>query len=196
MARTKAVSPVTSPTPTPVETTAPSKAPLTQEQIILGATNDPALSNDTFVLDGKTYKYVHLSYDYYIEFMLKIKPLLTAVVGVVASKARATVTIPGIELVENPLSNIINFAGKDIPDMVRIIINNSLEFENKEERITVEEIRKMRGVTPMSLSNIIVGQVVYNNMITEFASFFVQMMPLLKQMGILTQPEAKTSPVK
>jgi len=37
------------------------------------------------------------------------------------------------------------------------------------------------------------GQVVYNNMIAEFASFFVQSMPLLKAMGILTQP---TSPQK
>ena len=115
-------------------------------------------------------------------------PLLAAVVGTVASKAKSTVTLPGIKLLENPLGSAIQFAGQDIPDMVRIIINNSLEAEEKTERITVEEIKKIRGVTPMSLSNLIMGQVVYNNMIPEFASFFVQMMPLLKQVGIMTSP--------
>ena len=175
-------------TPSPEVAVPKTKPTLTPEQIILGATNDPALSKNEFKLGDKTYKYVHLSYDYYIEFMVKIKPLLAAVVGTVASKAKSTVTLPGIKLLENPLGSAIQFAGQDIPDMVRIIINNSLEAEEKTERITVEEIKKIRGVTPMSLSNLIMGQVVYNNMIPEFASFFVQMMPLLKQVGIMTSP--------
>lgn len=175
------------------ETVSPTNPLLTDQQIALGATNDPALSEDSFLLNGKTYKYVHLSYDYYIEFMLKIKPLLAAVVGTVAAKAKSTVSLPGIELIEkNPLSSVASFCTADIPDMVRIIVNNSLEADGRDaEKIKVEDIKKVRGVTPMLLSNIIMGQVVYNNMIGEFASFFVQSMPLLKAMGLLTQPQAK-----
>jgi hypothetical protein len=165
---------------------------LTPAQITQAATNDPALSNDSFVLNGKTYKYVHLSYDYYIEFLCKIKPLLAAVVGTVAAKDKSTVSIPGIDLVENPMASVAAFAGHDIPDMVRIIINNSLEADGREsESVTVADIKKIRGITPMTLSEIVMGQVTFNSMITEFASFFVQSMPLLKAMGILTQPQAR-----
>jgi hypothetical protein len=187
MAKKKETTPSTEAQVTPTTT-------LTEQQIALAATNNPALSNDSFTLSGKTYKYVHLSYDYYIEFLLKIKPLLAAVVGTVSMKARATVTLPGIELSANPMSGVVDFCSGDIPDMVRIIVNNTLEAEGRDdEKITVADIKKIRGVTPMQLSEIIMGQVVYNNMIAEFASFFVQSMPLLKAMGILTQT---TSPQK
>jgi hypothetical protein len=179
------------PTPTPEATPASGLSPatvkmLTPAQITQAATNDPALSDDSFTLGGKTYKYVHLSYDYYIEFLCKIKPLLAAVVGTVTAKDKSTVSIPGIDLVENPMASAVAFAGHDIPDMVRIIINNSLEAEGSEERITVADIKKIRGITPMTLTNIVMGQVTFNSMITEFASFFVQSMPLLKAVGILT----------
>jgi hypothetical protein len=191
MARKKSATPEVTPAPESPVTPAPTPT-LTAEQIALGATNDPALSKDSFTLCGKTYKYVHLSYDYYIEFMLKIKPLLAAVVGTVTAKAKATVNLPGIELSESPLSGVMQFCGSDVPDMVRIIVNNSLEADGRDaERITVADIKKFRGITPMQLSEIIMGQVLYNNMISEFASFFVQMMPLLTQMGILTKPQAK-----
>lgn len=186
MPRAKAVTPAVIPSPeVPVEAPTTEKQPLTQEQILLGATNDPSLSTSSYKFNGKEYKYVHLSYDAYIEFMLKIKPLLTAVVGTVASKSKTTVTLPGIDLIGAPISTAINFASQEVPDMVRIIINNSNEFSNDPARITVEEIKKVRGITPMVLCNIIMGQVIYNNMIAEFASFFVQMMPLLRQVGIL-----------
>lgn len=164
---------------------------LSEEQIALAATNDPALSTDSFEINGKTYKYVHLSYDYYIEFMVKIKPLLTAVVGTVASKAQATLSLPGIQLTENPIAGITQFCLADIPDMVRIIINNSLEAEGRDaEKVTLKDI-KQRGVTPMFLANIIFGQVTYNNMIAEFASFFIQSLPLLKAMGLMNQPQSQ-----
>lgn len=180
---TPAVTPAPAPTPAPA---------LTEQDIAFGATNDPALSQEEFQLNGKTYKYVHLSYDYYLEFMLKIKPLLAAVVGTVAAKDHSTVTLPGIELAANPLSGIVQFCGTEIPDMVRIVINNSLEADDRpNERVTIAEIKKTRGTTPMQLANIVMGQVVFNNMITEFGSFFVQAMPLLKAMGILTQPKAQ-----
>ena len=193
MPRAKAVSPVTS-SSTEAAVAAPAeKKPLTSEQIILGATNDPSLSTSSFKFNDKEYKYVHLSYDAYIEFMLKIKQLLTAVVGTVAAKANATVKIPGIALEGTAADSVINFASKEIPDMVRIIVNNCNEFAEVPDRITVEDIKKVRGITPMTLTNIIMGQVVFNNMIPEFASFFVQMMPLLKQVGILKE---KTSLAK
>ena len=175
-----------------VVTPAPeTKVALTEAQITLGATNDPNLSQDSFELGGKTYKYVHLSYDYYIEFLSKIKPLLAAVVGTVAAKDKSTITVPGIDLIGNPMASAVAFAGNDIPDMVRIIINNSLEAEGSTEKTTVADIKKIRGITPMSLTEIVMGQVSFNSMITEFAAFFVQTMPLLKAMGILTQPQAK-----
>jgi hypothetical protein len=182
---TASVSPVTPPVDIP-------KPKLTEEQIAFAATNDPAMSQNEFQLNGKTYKYVHLSYDYYLEFMLKIKPLLAAVVGTVAAKDHSTVTLPGIELTQNPLGGIIQFCGTEIPDMVRIVINNSLEAGGRaSERVTIADIKTVRGITPMQLANIVMGQVLFNNMIAEFGSFFVQAMPLLKAMGILTQPKVQ-----
>jgi hypothetical protein len=185
MAKKKETTPV--PTPAAETKTAP-VATLTEQQIAFAATNDPALSSDSFKLDGKTYKYVHLSYDYYIEFMFKIKPLLGAVVGTIAAKSKSTVTLPGIELTDSS-SSVINFCTADIPDMVRIIINNSLEAEGRDaEKLTVADIKKVRGITPMSLSEIVMGQVHFNNMIGEFGSFFAQSVPLLRAMGIISQP--------
>lgn len=176
------------------------EAKLTEQQIALGVTNDPALSNDEFELCGKKYKYVHLSYDFYVEFMFKIKPLLAAVVGTMASKTKSTVNLPGIELVPTDasgLNGILAFCQKDIPDMVRIVANNSLQADNREaEYITVEDIRKFRGVTPITLTRIIMGQVVYNNLIGEFGSFFVESLPLLNAMGLVTPPPKAMPPLQ
>lgn len=171
---------------------------LTDQQKVLGAINDPALSQDEFELCGKKYKYVHLAYDYYLEFMFKIKPLLAAVVGTMAAKSKSTVSIPGIELISTdgagPLT-LLKFCGNDIPDMVRIIVNNSLEADDRaSESITVADIKKFRGVTPISLTRIVMGQVVYNNLIGEFGSFFVESLPLLNAMGLVTPPPAKAHP--
>lgn len=177
---------------------APVTTTLTDQDIALGVTNDPALSQDEFELCGKKYKFVHLSYDYYIEFMFKIKPLLAAVVGTVSSKAKVTMSLPGIELLPSEaagMSGIVQFCASDIPDMVRIIANNSVEFDGRpEDRVTVETIKKARGITPMSLAKIVMGQVRFNNMIGEFGSFFVDCLPLLKAMGILLPPAAKAQP--
>jgi hypothetical protein len=171
---------------------------LNDQQIALGATNDPALSNDEFELCGKRYKFVHLSYDFYLEFMFKIKPLLAAVVGTMASKTNSTVNLPGIELLPTDgagAGTLLKFCSNDIPDMVRIIVNNSLEADGREdERITVAEIKKYRGVTPISLTRIVMGQVAYNNLIGEFGSFFVESLPLLNAMGLVTPPPAKAQP--
>lgn len=184
---TASITPNSNPAEEPALTTT-----LTDKDITLGATNDPSLSENEFVLNGKKYKYVHLSYDYYMEFMLKIKPLLAAVVGTVAAKDHSTISLPGIELTGNPMSSIVQFCGTEIPDMVRIIINNSVEADNRqEERVNIAQVKSERGVTPMQLANIVMGQVVFNNMIAEFGAFFVQAMPLLRAMGILTQPKAQ-----
>ena len=167
---------------------------LSEEQIALGVTNDPALSKDEFELNGKKYKFVHLSYDYYLEFMFKIRPLLAGVVGAMASKSKATVNLPGIELLPSDgagVNGLLKFCSDDIPDMVRIIVNNSLEADKREdEKISTTDIRKFRGNTPMSLTRIIMGQVVYNNLIGEFGAFFVESLPLLNAMGLVSQPPA------
>ncbi len=188
MGRPKKVS--TEVTPAPAVTTeaqAP-KAALTDQQVALGATNNPALSSDSFTLGDKTYKYVHLSYDYYVEFMFKVKPLLSAVIGVIASKAESTVSLPGIELMADPTVGLTQFCSAEIPDMVRIIVNNTLEAEFGEDavKVTAKDIKKIKGVTPFTLTNIVMGQVVMNNLIAEFGSFFVQSLPILKAVGILT----------
>jgi hypothetical protein len=178
--------------------TTPTSPVLTEQLIALGATNDPALSKDEFELNEKKYKYVFLSYDFYLEFMFKIKPLLAGVVGAMASKSKATINLPGIELIPSDasgVSSILKFCSDDIPDMVRIIVNNSLEADHREdEKITALDVRKFRGNTPMSLTRIIMGQVVYNNLIGEFGAFFVESLPLLSAMGLVTPPPAKAFP--
>jgi hypothetical protein len=171
---------------------------LTEQQIALGVTNDPALSQDEFKLGDKVFKYVHLSYDYYLEFMFKIKPLLAAVIGTMAAKSQATVNLPGISLLPTDGSGanaLLKFCGDDIPDMVRIIVNNSLEAENRDaEKISVADIKKVRGVNPIVLTRIVLGQVIYNNMIGDFGSFFVESLPLMSAMGLVTPPPAKAMP--
>lgn len=169
---------------------------LTEQDIALGVTNDPALSKDEFELLGRKFKYVHLSYEFYIEFMFKIKPLLAAVVGVMASKSKSTINLPGISLLPTDAGDgLFKFCANDVPDMVRIVINNSLEAEGREaEKVTVAEIKKFRGVTPIVLTRIVMGQVVYNNLIAEFGSFFVESLPLLNAMGLVTPPPAKAAP--
>jgi hypothetical protein len=167
---------------------------LTEQQRTLGAVNDPDLSKDEFELNGNKYKFVHLSYDFYLEFMFKIKPLLAGVVGAMASKSKSTINLPGIELMPSDgsgVNGILTFCKDDIPDMVRIIVNNYLEADGREaEKISATDIRKFRGNTPMSLTRIIMGQVVYNNLIGEFGAFFVESLPLLNAMGLVTPPPA------
>lgn len=186
MAKKKASTEVT---PTPEATPATVIPPvLSDEQIAQAATNNPSLSKDEYLLGGKTYRYTHLTYDNYVAFMVKAKPLGAAIIGTVTAKARASINLPGIELEENPMSSLIEFCGKDIPEMAALIVNNFYEASERTERVTAKEIKKMTGVTPMTLANIIMGQIIYNNMISDFASFFVQMMPALRAMGILRAP--------
>lgn len=146
---------------------------LSAETIAEAATNEPSLSPDEFLLGEKTYKVVHLSYDDYVAFIAYIQPFFDAIVGKLGDKIGAS--IPGINIGKSlDASVILKFCGNSLPEMTRLVIKQTVPS------ITVDQIKHTPGVTPFTLATIVMQQVIKNNMVKDFATFFVQMAPLFR----------------
>ena len=145
---------------------------LSQEQIMAAATNSPALSSEQFQLGDAIYKVVHLPYDDYVEFIAHLQPFMDALAEKIASSAG--VSVPGLHLTE-PVSSslLLKFCGNSLPELVRIIVKQT------RPDITAEQVKE-QGKNPFVLAAIVLKQVAYNGMIRDFASFFAQIVPLLK----------------
>lgn len=144
---------------------------LTDEQILAAATNSPVLSPDQFKLGDQTFKIVHLPYDDYVTFLGYLQPFLSAMV--LGKSKEQKVSIPGINLGvgASPLA-LVEFCSNELPEMVRLIVKQT------DPTVTVKTIKELAG-TPFVLAGIVFQQLVRNQMIADFASFFKQMMPLL-----------------
>jgi hypothetical protein len=166
MPKRKQTTPVTPPTP---------------EAIVQAATNNPQLATDEFKLGDRVFKVIDLDYDSYIRFFAYLRPLINAVASGMAQ--RQGISIPSIELPESSLSatRLIDFCIADLPEMVRLICAQTVPD------ITVEEV-KTNGKTPFVLAAIVVKQLVRNNVVAQFTSFFGQILPLMKMLGLKTQP--------
>lgn len=172
---------------------------LPSTEIVRAATNSPALAENEFEFAGRKFKVVDLEYDYYMEFLSKIEPLINAVVGKLAGKAN--LGVPGIALTADSgfsVASLMSFCKKDLPDMVRIICNMQTIAEtpagqhvDPSKLVTTEYVKK-NAKTPWQLAQIVMLQVSQNNIISDFASFFVQVLPLMGAVQNLTS--LKTQP--
>lgn len=161
---------------------------LTTKEIVAEFTNDPALAEGSFSLGDRTFKILSLGYDQYLEFCAYLTPLFGAVAGLVSKNIREKqgVEIPGIDLNTDGITpgSLLAFAKKDLPTMVSIVCNmEATVTENQDLKVTPEWVKK-HASTPWQLADIVMKQVAKNNIIGDFASFFVQTIPGLMALGI------------
>jgi hypothetical protein len=149
------------------DVTAATGTTLTSEDIVAAATNSPALAKDSFVLNGKTYKVVDLDYDSYMEFLLLLQPLLEVVLKIYSGSG-SPINLPSTLSIADILKNCLH----NLPQMVLLICRQT------DLKVTMKQI-KQPGNTPFTLAEIVMKQIVKNNMIKEFTSFFGQIAPLM-----------------
>lgn len=170
--------PVTAPVsePTPAET--PDQPKLTAPQITAAATNSPALAPEGFNFGGRDFKLLHLDYESYLDFTFFLQPLLEGVAAKFMSSKG--VSLPGIEIPEFEGSNIagyfLKFCRSELPAMVCIVCN-----QQPGEKITPEWVKK-NAKSPFQLAKIVMLQVGKNQMVSEFADFFGQILPAVMMM--------------
>jgi hypothetical protein len=166
-------------------------ATLTKQQIAAAATNSPEMAQDEFRLGDRTFKLVDLGYDEYTEFTTMLEPLLKAVAGMMTS--RVGIKIPGISANIEGVSpsHLIDFCKGSLPRMAQLVCNmQAVVNERPDQEVSVEWVKK-NGKTPFNLAKIVMAQMQKNQMIEDFASFFVRMLPTLMQMQKLQGPSAK-----
>jgi len=146
-------------------------------EVVQASTNAPQLATDEFKLGDRVFKIIDLDYDSYIRFFAYLRPLINAVASGMAQ--RQGVSIPSIDLPESSLSatRLIDFCIADLPEMVRLICAQTYPDT------TVEEV-KGNGKTPFVLAAIVIKQLVRNNVVGQFVSFFGQILPLMKTLGL------------
>jgi hypothetical protein len=147
--------------------------PLSQSEVTRAATASP--TDSTFELGNRTFAVCDLDYPNYLTFLEKLEPMFTALTGTLAGKMG--VSIPGATLnVEEPTTvfrNIIKFCGKDLPELAAIVCNMS-GGDKVDAKWVVSHAKD-----PYTLVSIVMLQIAQNNMIAQFASFFVQVVPML-----------------
>ena len=73
----------------------------------------------------------------------------------------------------------MKFCRKDIPEMACIVCNQQAVQEGKPENKVTPEWVKKNAKSPIHLIKIIMLQISKNQMISEFADFFVQVLPVM-----------------
>lgn len=151
----------------------PAEPKLAEAEVIRAATNSPELSRTEFKLGDKTYKVIDLEYDDYLLFVSLLSPILDVFISKITSKPN--ISVPGINVPVEQVSvaSIIKYSAQNLPEMVRLICKATTPD------ITVEEIKK-QGRSPFKLATIVLLQIMQNNIIQDFADFFVQIAPLIR----------------
>lgn len=149
------------------------KNKVTKEEAALAAIN--ILSNYTVTLGDKEFKVVNLSYDDYIKFITLLTPMLETFFGSIAS-------VSGVRLA--PSSGVlspgalIKYAGDVLPELACIVCNQT------DPSVTVNDVKlwaqqgEPKG--PFKLAEVVIKQIEQNKIINDFASFFAQMLPMIK----------------
>ncbi len=143
---------------------------ITDDQKLEAATNDPALSNDSFELGGKTYKVVHLKYKSYVAFLRLLEPVMKGVLGVMSHQAG--LGLAGIDLGKVDTSSLVGLATENLPSLVQIVCSQT-------EPITVQEIEEME-TTPFDLANIVFMQVKKIQLGDKFSAFITRISETMK----------------
>lgn len=146
------------------------------------ATTSPA--SEGFNFGGRDFKLLPLDYESFLNFTLFLYPLLEGVAAkIMASKG---VSLPGIEVAELDAPNIasyfLKFCRKELPEMVCIVCN-----QQPGEKVTPDWI-KQNAKSPIQLATIVILQVSKNQMLSEFADFFVQVLPILMTLSNQKKP--------
>ena|SRR5579859_7517890 len=136
---------------------------ITPIDIALAATNEPALSDDTFELGGVTYGVVYLKYKAQIKFLALLQPLMETVAGKMA----------GVDM-GLAVTGLVKYCSDSLPELAAIVCQQT------DPEMTAAKIIEMEDVTPFKLASIIVKQIKRNQMIQDVVSFFKQVLPLLK----------------
>lgn len=164
----------------PVEVgTIPTEPSITPQEISRAATNDPALSDDEFILGGRKFKVVDLPYDDYIKFISLMQPLLESLVNGVSEKAGLKLPEIVIPTSGFTVAGLVKACVGALPEMACIVCSQT------DPTITVDEVKTL-AKTPFKLAQVVLKQIVRNNIIKDFSDFFEQVIPFLK----VTEPTA------
>lgn len=149
-------------------TTTPKDVKLSQEDIVRAATNAPTLAKDQFTLGTRTFSVVDLSYDDYMTFMVLLGPMMESVIG-------GVMTMQGVSVTSSQLSpkDIITHLSGSLPELARLVCAQT------DPTVTIEFVKK-EGKTPFKLAEIVLKQIEQNRIISDIASFFAQMLPVIK----------------
>src|SRR6185312_10862269 len=150
----------------PKKKTDPTPTTLNAAEIARAVTNDPALALDSFTLGDVEYKLVDLPYDDYIVFVSLLEPLINTFVKGAAGKRG--ISLNGLEVAsssEMTVSSLLTYCHASLPQMVQVICRQT------DPAITTDAI-KVAGKTPFRLAEIVLKQIIHNNIIKDFASFF------------------------
>lgn len=140
---------------------------MSTKEIHRAATNDPELSDNTFVLGERTFTVVDLEYDSYLKFITKLAPLMKAVAGgLLASRGSS---------VPNMLdpAMLVEMCINDLPELAALVCQQT------DKSVTTEEVKRL-GKTPFKLAHIVLKQIEQNKIISEISDFFAQMLPLMR----------------
>lgn len=159
----------------------PDQPTLTQVAVTAAATNSPDLATDTFKLGDRTFKVIDLDYDSYLEFMSFLQPLLEGIASKFAGKAG--LSLPGIPFADlgadGGINSLLTFCKKDLPAMAALICNQqAIQEEREQDKVTSAWVKK-HVKSPFEIVRIVMKQINKNKMISEFADFFVQILPLM-----------------
>jgi hypothetical protein len=141
-----------------------------REEAVKAAVNSPELSDIKFTLGEKEFKVIDLSYDDYLKFITHLTPMLEIFIGSLASVGGVNVMTPNTEV---NAASIIKYAGSSLPELVCIVCNQT------DETITKEEVKKL-AKSPFQLCSIVLQQIEKNKIISDFASFFKSVLPLIQ----------------
>ncbi len=141
-----------------------------KEEAVKAAVNSPKLSDIKFTLGEKEFKVIDLSYDSYLQFITHLTPLLEIFVGSLAATGGVRVLTPTADI---NAGSIIKYCGESLPEIVCIVCNQT------DTSVTKEDVKKW-AKSPFALCHIVLLQIEKNAIISDFASFFQQILPLLK----------------
>ncbi len=144
-------------------------------EIARAATNAPELSREEFTLGDRKFKVVDLPYDDYLRFTTYLGPMLELLFGSLVSMSGIKAPTANVSLTP---AAILQYAGESLPELACIVCTQT------DPTMTVAQVKLLaqgsspRG--PFKLAEIVLKQVEQNKIINDFASFFGQMLPLLK----------------
>jgi len=141
-----------------------------KEEAVKAAINSPEMSDIKFTLGEKEFKVVDLPYDDYLKFLSYLTPMLEVFIGSLASTGGVRVMKPTSDI---NAGSIIKYCGESLPQIVCIVCNQT------DPTVTTEDVKKW-AKSPFVLCNIVLLQIEKNAIISDFASFFASVLPLLK----------------